>query len=161
MPKDHWRVEAYGAVDELNAQLGLAAVAATDDLLPRLREVQNQLFQLGADLATPAGTRASAHLQRVGEADIGRLERWIDEAEATLRPLAEFILPGGSELAARLHLARTVCRRAERRLVSLTDQQEINPQALVYLNRLSDLLFVWARRANHGQGLRDIPWRKP
>lgn len=152
------RVEAYGAVDETNACLGLARLHLADDTVldPMLARAQNDLFDLGADLATPGDAAGSL---RILEGQVTRLEREIDRLNADLSPLTSFILPGGSPAAAALHLARTVCRRAERRAVSLdsADGVTVNPAALKYLNRLSDLLFVAARWAN-AQGASDVLW---
>ena len=143
------RVAAYGDVDELNSLLGLARVgsddAALDGLLAR---IQNELFIVGADLATPLGTA----VPRVDEALVVELEHEIDALMAELEPLREFILPGGNRLGATLHLARTVARRAERLIVALAAREELNAAALRYLNRLSDLLFVAARVANKRGG---------
>jgi cob(I)alamin adenosyltransferase len=158
--KDDPRIEAYGTVDELNASLGLARVAEPggplDELLAR---IQNELFDLGAELATPDPADQGA--APISTAHIGALERAIDKHEADLPPLKTFILPGGTPPAAALHLARTVCRRAERRVVTLARQPgaRISPHAVVYLNRLGDLLFVLARAANHAKGRDDEPWR--
>jgi cob(I)alamin adenosyltransferase len=159
VPKDHLRVEAYGAVDELNAQLGVVC-AQTDDpaLAALLDEVQHRLFDLGAALATP--TRTGEPVPAIGEADIARLEDAIDQSQASLPALREFILPGGTPLAAALHVARTICRRAERRVVTLARGEPVHPDLLRYLNRLSDLLFVLARVANHRAGRPDVIWQK-
>lgn len=164
--KDHTRVEAYGEVDELNAVLGLVAAALVagpeSDLLERVRVLQADLFTLGANLASPAeeeGGRASEHVPPLPLERAAEMERWMDEAEAELEPLRSFILPGGNEEAARLHLARTVCRRAERRVITLAAEAMIDPAAIVYLNRLSDLLFTWARLVNHRAGGEDVPWQ--
>jgi len=153
------RVEAYGAVDELNACLGVARIQLTgppelDDMLAR---VQNDLFDLGADLATPA--RGKDDL-RILDSQVERLEREIDRLNGELQPLTSFVLPGGSPAAAALHVARTVCRRAERRAVALSEREgePVSAPALRYLNRLSDLLFVAARFAN-GTGADDVLWR--
>jgi cob(I)alamin adenosyltransferase len=151
VPKDHPRVAAYGEVDELNAVLGLAVLHAGADA-DLLRSVQNDLFDLGADLCVPAGEGL-----RVTAAQAERLERAIDRANERLHPLTSFVLPGGSAAAAWLHLARTVCRRAERAVVALAHAAPVNPQAVIYLNRLSDLLFVLARTANAG-GAADVLW---
>ncbi len=157
------RVEVFGTVDEANAVIGLArlktvgrqAMAEPDAMLAR---IQNDLFDLGADLSTPeAGARAKGALRITGP-QVARLEREIDVMNAELQPLESFVLPGGTELAAALHLARTVVRRAERLAVALAAQEQINPEAIKYLNRLSDHLFVMARLAND-QGLSDILWR--
>ncbi len=147
--KDDPRIAAIGEVDELNACLGWTLIACEDGKLRELvSRVQHRLFEMGAELALP-GSR------RIVQSDVEDLERAIDEACAALPPLREFILPGGSELAARLHLARCVCRRAERACCSVGD-----PTALVYLNRLGDLLFALARLANHMAGTGDVPWHK-
>lgn len=161
--KDAPRVEAYGTVDELNAILGVVATMLDDPhLLERVRHIQADLFVLGADLATPADAgKAAAWVPRLTAADIQRLETWIDEAEAELEPMKTFILPGGTPAAAQFHLARTVCRRAERRVVSLEHFEPITPEVRIYLNRLSDLLFVWARLVNQRAGVQDIPWTPP
>lgn len=157
--KDHPRVAAIGAVDEANAALGLARLHSTDSpetdgLLARL---QNDLFDLGADLCTPEdGPRAQGAL-RITEGQVTRLEADIDAVNAGLPALESFVLPGGSALAAHLHLARTLTRRAERLTVALAAVESINTQALAYLNRLSDLLFVLARAANAGNG-GDVLW---
>lgn len=159
--KDSPRVEAYGTVDECNALLGVTRALLDDpELEARLTQVQSDLFIVGADLATPhvEGKAASSSVPRVQPADVERLEGWIDEAEAQLSPMRSFILPGGCLAAAYLHLARTVCRRAERRVVALEHLEEINPHVRVYLNRLSDLLFVWARLVNQRTGVEETPW---
>lgn len=159
VPKDALRVHAYGTVDECNAALGLARAAGLDPALDELlAQVQAQLFVVGSDLATPG---ESAHIPRVGEAEVAFLERAIDALEEGLEPLRQFILPGGTAGAAQLHLARTVCRRAERWVVSLAQAEPINGQALIYLNRLSDFLFVLARAANARAGVPDVPWVSP
>jgi cob(I)alamin adenosyltransferase len=160
--KSDLRVETYGSVDETNACVGLARLHASGDpvLDPMLARVQNELFDLGADLATPAqaGAEATAAL-RITDGQVARLEREIDQLNAELSPLSSFVLPGGEPAAAALHLARTVCRRAERLAVALDDSagESVSPQALRYLNRLSDLLFTAARWAN-GRGARDVLW---
>jgi cob(I)alamin adenosyltransferase len=159
VPKDHPRVEAYGQVDELNAVLGLALASCPDcPEAALLRTVQNDLFDVGGDLCFPLseGEQSGKNL-RVTAAQAERLERAIDRLNDGLEPLRSFVLPGGSPAAAWLHLARTVCRRAERALVTLTKAEPVNPQVLVYLNRLSDFLFVLARVANAG-GKADVLW---
>lgn len=159
--KDHPRVEAMGGVDELNAVLGLFAAYCPDGPEGELiRAIQNDLFDLGADLCVPPsdGEKPGQSL-RVTAAQVDRLEKAIDRLNETLDPLRSFVLPGGTPAAAWLHLARTVCRRAERAVVALMlepDEPE-NPQVVVYLNRLSDLLFVLARTANGG-GKADVLW---
>jgi cob(I)alamin adenosyltransferase len=156
------RIEAYGTVDELNAVLGLVRScqpAAKIDAV--LGQIQHQLFVIGAELATPDGS--VREMAPTGEAQIERLETAIDDFEQQLPPLHQFILPGGDSVAAHLHLARTVSRRAERCLVRLAEQQQIVlPKAvLIYLNRLGDLLFVMAREANRSAGCEDVPWDRP
>ena len=158
--KDHPRLATYGTVDELNAHLGLsrAALATTSDALDALLgQIQNELFDLGAELATPD---PSKQVCCVRDTSIARLEAAIDQWEGTLPPLKQFILPAGTEAAARLHVARCVCRRCERELAALAREQSIRPEPMVYLNRLGDLLFVLARVANHQAGLPDVPWQK-
>ncbi len=158
--KSDSRIECYGTVDELNAIVGLAAVQAAEPLLSQLRAVQAELFVIGAQLAVPDAGARNISLPNLQEASIARLEGEIDLAEAGLPALRNFILPGGSELAARLHLARTVCRRAERLIVELTDQPDepVTPAVLRYVNRLSDFLFVAARHANQ-RGAGDVLWQ--
>lgn len=155
------RIECYGTVDELNATLGLAAVGAESGLARKLGAVQNELFVIGSHLATPEDdTRRVARLPELDESAVARLEGEIDAAEADLPPLRNFILPGGAETAARLHFARTVCRRAERLLVAFAAQHAVPPVVVQYFNRLSDWLFVYARWANHHSGVADVPWVK-
>ena len=154
------RVEAYGAIDELNASLGLACVAlASGETADLLIQIQRDLFALGAQVAdTRGGETPRPEKMAFPQAKVTALERAIDRAEATLPPLKSFLLQGGCEAGARLHFARTVCRRAERRLVTLAEQEPVLPVFLAYLNRLSDLLFVLARLANHRAGHSEIPW---
>ena len=152
------RVEAYGSVDELNAALGSAGALDTEGWLKAdLMSFQAQLFNVGAELATTA-PGLLADLERVGDPEIGNLERVIDRLEADLPPLRNFILPGGSALASQLHLARTVCRRAERRVVALAKIESVDAGLVRYLNRLGDLLFVMARWCNHRAGVRETEW---
>jgi cob(I)alamin adenosyltransferase len=165
VPKDHARVEAYGDVDELNSVLGIVILQLHDAgeavLAEALRAVQSDLFTVGANLATPApedGGRESAHIPALPEGRVEELEAWIDAAEGELEPLKSFVLPGGSSAAAYLHLARTVCRRAERRVVSLSHQAHVGAEWITYLNRLSDLLFTLARLANRRARVDDVPW---
>lgn len=158
VPKSDARIDCYGTVDELNAALGLAACASAD-VAKLLRPVQNDLFVIGAHLATPEAGKSAA-LPTLDESAIARLEMEIDSAEAELPPLKQFILPGGSEPAARLHLARTVCRRAERLIVRFAEDRPVPAILITYLNRLSDWLFVQARYVNHKLGMADIPWEK-
>jgi cob(I)alamin adenosyltransferase len=156
--KSDARIECYGTVDELNAVIGLAAMASPALLREMLAVIQGELFVIGAELATPGGRGHPAGMEPLQEASIARLEAEIDSAEAVLPPLRNFILPGGCESAARLHLARTVCRRAERRAVELAMEEPVDPMIVKYVNRLSDWLFVQARWANHTAGVADIPW---
>lgn len=154
--KDHDRVAAYGDVDELNAAIGLAEAAGDDaDQKAQLRRIQEDLFVIGSELASEEGADVET---RIGPEAYERLERWIDEACEPVPPLRSFILPGGSELSARLHAARAICRRAERGAVRLGRGGPVSPHALIYLNRLSDLLFALARLANHRAGIPDTPW---
>ncbi|WP_111412525.1 cob(I)yrinic acid a,c-diamide adenosyltransferase [Billgrantia lactosivorans] len=151
------RVEAFGTVDEANAVIGLAQLHAEGELHAVLARVQNDLFDLGADLCTPEQESPEYPPLRVTPGQVEFLEERIDAYNAELATLRSFILPGGSPLAAHLHLARTVTRRAERAVTALMEEQSVNPEVLRYLNRLSDLLFVLARRAN-GNGQRDVLW---
>lgn len=155
--KNHLRVSAYGAVDELNATIGLAlADCAIDAINDALITIQGRLFDLGADLATPGSGKSSS--SRINADHVADLEAQIDAATNDLEPLRSFILPGGTVLAARLHIARTVCRRAEREVVALTEHEAVDPTATIYLNRLADLLFALARLANAKAGVADVPW---
>lgn len=161
VPKDHHRIEAVGEVDELNAQLGMVRTQLDEGADPieidsLLGHVQNELFDLGAELASPE----PKGMQLIGSAQIETLEHAIDRWDATLPPLKTFILPGGTVAAASLHVARSVCRRAERRLTTLSRTEVLRPEALIYLNRLGDLLFVLARVANQLVGQKDIAWKK-
>ncbi|WP_439612170.1 cob(I)yrinic acid a,c-diamide adenosyltransferase [Reyranella sp.] len=167
VPKHDIRVEAYGTTDEANSVIGLArnAIARAGSSDPRLAEadamlgrIQNDLFDLGADLCTPEGkTKRDEQALRMVASQVERLEREIDAMNAELQPLKSFILPGGSEAASWLHLARTVSRRAERCMTHLATEQTINPEAIKYINRLSDHLFVLARRLNDN-GAADVLW---
>jgi cob(I)alamin adenosyltransferase len=155
--KDHPRVTAYGEVDELNAVLGLLLVEAADER-DLLRTIQNDLFDVGADLCVPpAPDEAAGKSLRVRADQATRLEHEIDRLNARLQPLRSFVLPGGTRGSAWCHLARTVCRRAERAVITLARSETVNPQVIVYLNRLSDLLFVLARVANR-DGQDDVLW---
>lgn len=165
VPKDHTRVAAYGDVDELNSIVGVAVLhldaAGQTELGALLRGVQSDLFTVGANLATPApqdGGRESPWIPALPEGRIEELEAWIDAAEGELEPLKAFVLPGGSAGASYLHLARTVCRRAERHVVTLSREAHVGPEWVRYLNRLSDLLFTLARLANRRAGVDDVPW---
>ena len=151
------RFVAIGEVDEVNATLGLARLHAHGDLDRTLARIQNDLFDLGADLAVPNGGEKGQSRLRIAPAQVQRLEEEIDRWNADLAPLTSFVLPGGSALAAALHLARTVARRAERAVVALAGTEAVNPDAIAYINRLSDLLFVAARFANDA-GTGDVLW---
>ena len=161
VPKDDPRVEAYGDVDELNAVIGMARSAES---MPRVDEVlvpiQRDLFSIGALLATPDLEKMQSHLAkaRIGDERIAELERAIDACDQELEPLRAFILPGGTQKAAALHVARTVCRRAERRVIHLQREVELPQIVVVYLNRLSDLLFTLARLANVRAGAGEVTW---
>lgn len=159
-PKYDLRIAAYGTVDELNAAIGMARLHTTHDpdIDPMLLRIQNDLFDLGADLATPGEDfTPSGAVLRIVPAQVEWLERQIDAANAGLEPLRSFVLPGGSEAAARLHLARAAVRRAERAVTALSAAEPVNPAALAYVNRLSDYLFVLARVANAGEA-GDVLW---
>ena len=155
--KDALRVEAYGDVDELNSALGVAREELkADDLRALVDALQSELFTVGAELATPD---TSKNVPRVAPAQVERMEREIDRLEAELPEMRNFILPGGSRAGAALHLCRTICRRAERKVVRLAAREPVTAEALAYLNRLSDLLFVMARAANLRAGGQEIPWK--
>ena len=156
--KNSLRVEAYGTVDEANATIGLARLHADADTDAMLGLIQNDLFDLGADLCTPEDGRRAAGALRIVASQVERLEHEIDAMNATLRPLDSFILPGGTPAASYLHLARTVTRRAERLVCALAGEEQVNPEAVKYLNRLSDHLFVLGRRVNDN-GARDVLWQ--
>ena len=162
VPKDHPRVEAYGSVDELNSALGVAvSFIRQRRVTAALQSVQNELLNIGSELAAESGPRAEKSRTFIDpEGKIAGLERLIDEYDAKLPPLRTFILPSGSQAGALLHLARSVCRRAERAVVSLSRQEDVNPHLIVYLNRLSDLLFVLARYVNRAARKPEKPWRK-
>ncbi len=164
--KHHPRIEAFGTVDELNSWLGIC-VASCSDQCPtetRLRELlvglQSRLFDLGADLATPVDSTALSRIARIGERHVEECERFIDEVDGANEPIRAFILPGGTALAAQLHVARTICRRAERLLVAFNEADSVGNAPIKFLNRLSDLLFAMARRANSASGVADTPWQK-
>ncbi|WP_129632960.1 cob(I)yrinic acid a,c-diamide adenosyltransferase [Candidatus Oscillochloris fontis] len=158
--KDSLRVHAYGTADECNAAIGVARASGIDAGLDELlNQIQAQLFVVGADLATPG--EGGANIPRVGAREIEYLESQIDTLEAEIEPLKQFILPGGTAAASHLHLARTICRRAERWAVSLAHEEELSADVLRYLNRLSDLLFVVARVANARAATPDVPWVSP
>lgn len=160
VPKDDARVEAYGAVDELNAAVGAARSLAGDAQIEAdLARVQSELFSVGAELATPHESKAHGSLPAVDPAWAVTLERRMDAWDGELPPLTSFVLPGGSRLAASLHVARATCRRAERRAVALAHLAAVDPAVVVYLNRLSDFLFEAARVANLRAGVAETPWQ--
>lgn len=161
--KDHHRVAAYGTVDELNAHVGWAVATVQDDeIRQKLQTVQHDLFAIGANLASiprDDGERHK-HLPPLPGARVAEMEGWIDAATDEMEPLTQFILPGGTPGAAALHVARTLCRRAERAVVHLATLEPVEEEVVVYLNRLSDLFFALARLANHRAGVPDVTWRK-
>lgn len=157
VPKHDRRVEAFGTVDEANAAIGIARLHATGDADAMLARIQNDLFDLGADLCAPEGPDAKERL-RIIDAQVERLEHEIDRMNAELAPLNSFVLPGGSAASAHLHLARTIARRAERDITRLAEAEPVNPAAIRYINRLSDHLFVMARWLNH-KGAADVLWK--
>ncbi|GIX04105.1 MAG: cob(I)yrinic acid a,c-diamide adenosyltransferase [Planctomycetaceae bacterium] len=161
VPKTHPRIAAYGGVDELNSVLGMVLTHEMSDAWRQLlRSLQNDLFDLGADLCLPlsAETSPTQPCLRITEGHVTRLEQLIDEFNSRLSPLTSFVLPGGTPLASALHWARTVCRRVELMILHLAAREPVNPQASIYINRLSDLLFVMARAAND-EGRADILWQ--
>lgn len=159
VPKESLRIETYGTVDELNSVVGIVrSLKPHKEVDTILESIQNDLFVLGADLATPL-TKTSVKISRIQQSHVEQLEHYIDALEPKLQQLKVFILPGGSSVAAHLHFARTVCRRAERLATKLSREEEIGPAPLVYLNRLSDLLFVLARYANHLDGVGETQWK--
>ena len=159
VPKDALRIEAYGTIDELNSVLGIVRADNTDQGIDTvLARIQRELFELGADLATPRpGT--GKQIKRFDTTDARPLEEIIDSLETHLEPLGNFVLPGGSKVAARIHFARTVCRRAERAVVRLSRNEDIGEGITVYLNRLSDLLFILARYANYVANVPEVKWK--
>jgi len=161
VPKDAPRVDVYGTIDEANTILGVALAAGAPEELARvLLDLQARMFDLGADLATPRDGRPDpTYLVRIDDSHVVALEKLIDRFEADLAPLTSFILPGGVPTAAHLHHARTVVRRAERSLVALARAENLGPALPLFVNRLSDLLFVLARWANHAANVPDVPWR--
>ena len=160
VPKDSARVVTYGTVDELNSQIGVALAAGLcERLTAELSTIQNELFDLGSDLCWPSDDERRAQIPTIEERHVEKLERLIDELNEVVGPLANFLLPGGSAGAAQLHVARTVCRRAEREAVGLGRDEVIGEFVLRYLNRLSDALFVMARYENHERGVAEPLWR--
>jgi cob(I)alamin adenosyltransferase len=160
VPKDSPRVRAYGTVDELNSTIGVAlALGLTERLATELQTIQNELFDLGADLCWPSDDDRRERIPTVRPKHVERLEALIDELNETIGPLTNFLLPGGSPGAAQLHVARTICRRAERETITLSREEAIGELVLPYLNRLSDALFVMARYENHERGIDEPLWR--
>lgn len=157
LPKNALRVAAYGTVDEANAAVGMARLHTEGGLDAMLARIQNDLFDLGADLCVPEDGRRGAEALRIVDAQVERLEREIDEMNASLASLNSFVLPGGTPAAAHLHLARSIVRRAERLIVELSAQEKVGAAAIRYVNRLSDHLFVASRHAND-KGARDVLW---
>jgi cob(I)alamin adenosyltransferase len=161
--KDHSRVAAYGSVDELNAHIGVALSSVTDpEIRGRLEQVQHDLFTIGAELSSVPRQDGSRHehLPPLPVDRVGEMEEWIDRADVELAELRNFILPGGGPGAAALHVARTVCRRAERSIVHLATLEPVEEDVVIYLNRLSDLLFTLARMENHRSGIPDVVWTR-
>lgn len=155
--KNNIRIHAYGTVDELNSTIGMVLSYSLSDIGNEiLKQVQNDLFVVGATLATP--DPGKSRISEVGQKEIDQLENWIDHLEEDLDPLKSFILPGGSGAGSTLHFSRTVCRRAERDTVELSQEESIPDAAIIYLNRLSDLLFVLARYENKQQEIKETPW---
>ena len=160
VPKDSARVRAYGTVDELNSAIGVAlALGLSDRLVAELATIQNELFDLGSDLCWPSDDERRERIPTVRAHHVEKLERLIDELNDTVGPLTNFLLPGGSPGAAQLHLARTICRRAEREAITLSRDEPIGELVLPYLNRLSDALFVMARYENHERGVDEPLWQ--
>lgn len=160
VPKDNLRVAVYGTVDELNSHIGVALAMGLDPKLDAaLRRIQNELFDVGSDLCFIEEDKQKRPLPQVEARHIAALEQMIDEIQGVVGPLENFILPGGAAGAAQLHVARTVCRRAERDATTLARAESVGPHVLAYLNRLSDLLFVMARYENHARGVAEPLWR--
>jgi cob(I)alamin adenosyltransferase len=159
VPKDSPRIEAYGTVDELNSIIGAAIAARLDPTLHReLTRIQNDLFHLGSDLCIPEEDKAHVKVPQIEQRHVDALEQLMDRLSPELTPLENFILPGGSPGAAQLHVARTVCRRAERLVIALSRKEAVGPFAIKYLNRLSDALFVMARYENKRRATPDVTW---
>lgn len=160
-PKDSLRLEAYGTIDELSSHLGLFASEKElpDEIKGQTADIQNALFEIGAYLATPVAEGQTSRLSGI-EDHTAKLEGWIDALDEQTPKMRSFILPGGSEASARAHVARTVCRRAERGIIALGRKEYVDPALIAYINRLSDYLFIVARYANFLLGIADIPWKK-
>ncbi len=158
--KNHLRVEVYGTLDELNSIIGLLVVKVDDRLIKeRLNHIQYHIFAISSEIATPDSEKRERFEKKVSEEDVAMLERHIDDFSEPLPDIKNFILPGGSETAALAHLARTVCRRAERRLVAWHETEPARREILIYLNRLSDLFFILARYQNHRNEVKDVLWK--
>lgn len=159
VPKDSRRIESYGTVDELNSTIGVAIAGGLVDPLPaQLKRIQNELFHLGSDLCFPDAEERGIKIPMIDATHVAALETDLDGLSENIPPLENFILPGGSPGSAALHVARCVCRRAERELQGLAREEKIRPDSLPYLNRLSDLLFVMSRHENRGRGTEDVCW---
>ncbi len=162
--KDHPRIESYGTIDEFNATLGMCSSACNADnalhrrLLDIFARLQSRMFDIGADLATPEGANNESKIQRIGQEHVQEVEKWIDEIDGANTPLTAFVMPGGTELASRLHLARTICRRAERQMIHLSHTEPVGASLIMYVNRVSDFLFAAARLANKNSGVEDVLW---
>jgi cob(I)alamin adenosyltransferase len=155
--KNEARIEAYGTVDELNSVIGVVLTHPLTEVGKKiLQDIQHQLFILGADLATQQTKKTK--IERIGNSEIEQIENWIDQLDEKLEPLMNFILPGGTHAGSSLHMARTVCRRAERKTVTLKQKEPISDECIIYLNRLSDLLFMMARYENSEAGVEETPW---
>ena len=152
LSKDHNRIEAYGTIDELNSTIGILIHNCDQDMIENLRSIQSDLFEIGTELAS------SNPKPIINVLDIQKLEKWIDAASNRTPELTSFILPGGSLGASWFHLSRTICRRAERRIVTFGSNHKLNENILTYINRLSDLFFAWARLENYKKNISDIPW---
>lgn len=158
--KSHVRIHAYGTVDELNSAIGMVlSYPISETGTEMLNEIQNNLFIIGASLATP--DTQHSRIPKISKEEIEQVEKWIDQLVEELPPLKTFILPGGSQAGATLHFARTVCRRAERHAVELSHKEDISQLNIIYLNRLSDFLFVLARFENKKEGMKETPWTSP
>lgn len=160
--KNSARLEAYGTIDELNSNLGYIAadIRADSELQGQLKEIQNELFNIGAYLATRPESGTKPACQSLTASKMNQLEGWIDALDEQTPKINAFVLPGGSELAAKTHVARTICRRAERRILDLAEEEYVDPQVTAYINRLSDYLFIAARYINFMRGVNEVVWRQ-
>ncbi|OGU77698.1 MAG: ATP:cob(I)alamin adenosyltransferase [Ignavibacteria bacterium RBG_16_34_14] len=160
VPKDSLRIEAYGTVDELNSFIGLTLTEIKDsEVIRLLNRIQNILFTLGSDLAAPENENKTYNIPRITKNHFEEIEKEIDKFDIRLNELRNFILPGGCKSSALLHICRTICRRAERRVVTLSNGVNLNPEIIIFLNRLSDLFFVLARYENKVSGIEDVKWQ--